>query len=89
MEHTWRILEEKVLTDHLGENGVIAIIWFRLTTTEGEKLVKTDGRVSLPIDDLTGFVPYAQVDLQLKTDWIKAHAGDFYENLNIEKLAAV
>lgn len=89
MEHNWTILEEKIIPNYLGEENVIATIWFRLTTVNGEKSQKTDGRLNLALNQLTNFIPYEQVDLQLKIDWIKAHAGDFYENLNIEKLAAV
>lgn len=86
MEHNWAILEEKILSDYLGEQGVISLIWFRLTTTEGDKKAKIDGRINLPIDQLDNFIPYEQVDLQTKVNWIKSHAGDFYENINIENI---
>jgi hypothetical protein len=86
MEHTWTILEEKILPLHLGEEQVIKTIWFRLTTSNETRSVSTDGRINLYTDELVDFVKYPQVDMQLRTTWIKAHAGDFYENVNIERL---
>ena len=89
MNHTWKILNEKILSNHLGQEKVIAIIWFRVETVEGERVEVTDGRVNLQTDELTSFIPYAEVELALKISWIKAHAGDFYENLNAEKMGLV
>jgi len=86
MEHNWAILEEKIIPSYLGEENVIETIWFRLTTIDGEKSQKIDGRVNLSVDPLTNFIPYEQVSLEIKIEWIKAHCGDFYENLNIEKI---
>jgi len=37
------------------------------------------------LGNLDSFVPYEQITLQNRIGWIKGHAGDFYENLNVEK----
>ncbi len=84
MEHNWRILEEKILPEYLNQTNVIKTIWFELSTTEGEKNAVIHGRLSLNIDTLDNFIEYSNIDLQTKINWIKSHAGDFYENLNIE-----
>lgn len=84
--HEWTILEEKILAEHLGYYDVIKTIWFRLHTDYNNKHIHTDGRINLYIDELNNFIPYANVDLDTKVTWIKNHAGDFYENLNIDKI---
>jgi hypothetical protein len=85
MEHTWTILNEKVLPELSGQTNVLTTIWFRLTTTDAGVTTVTDGRVNINLGNLDSFVPYEQITLQNRIGWIKGHAGDFYEDLNVEK----
>ena len=87
MEHNWTILSEKILPEFSGETNVLRTIWFRLTTTnEAGNTVELDGRINLNLDNLDIFLPYEQITKTNRLSWIKSHAGDFYENLNIERL---
>ena len=86
MEHTWTILEEQVLPEHLDKTNVIKIFWFRLISREGEKTATIDGRLNLSLDDLSNFIPYQEVDFSVRISWIKNKFGDFYENINAESI---
>jgi hypothetical protein len=86
MEHTWTILEEKIIPEHLGELNVVATIWFRLSSVEGEKSAKTDGRINLDTSNLENFIGYDSLDLATRIQWIKSHAGEFYEEINAAKI---
>ena len=86
MEHTWRILSEEILPEHLGRTQVIKTIWFSVITRDGERSSEIAGRVHLNPDELGSFIEYDTLDLDTKVSWIKSHAGDFYENLNISNL---
>jgi hypothetical protein len=88
MEHTWTILEENVLQEHLGKTNVIKTIWFKLITTDDQKFAEITGRVNLNIDSFDNFTEYHNLDLNTKVNWIKSHAGDFYETLNIESITS-
>ena len=78
------------LNKHLGQTDVLRTIWFRLTTTsDSGSVTEIDGRVNLNVDNLDSFVPYQSLTRDNRINFIKGHAGDFYENLNTEKLAQI
>ena len=87
MTHNWNILNEKVLPEFGGKNNVIQTIWFRVTTTDSDRIAKVDGRINLQIDDLSSFVEYEQVSEAQRLNWIKAKYGNDYENYNIDILS--
>ncbi len=90
MEHSWTILNERILTEHLGQTDVLRTIWFRLTTTsDSGNITEIDGRVNLNIDNLDNFLPYQSLTKSDRVNFIKGHAADFYENLNLERLTQI
>lgn len=88
MEHNWTILNEKILPELSGETNVLTTIWFRLTTVDGSgNTFDVDGRVHLNINNLDSFKPYEQITFSDRINWIKGHAGDFYENYNLARIS--